>query len=170
MNIINKLNPKNKKNCFKINKKGFIFSTDLIISIIIILFSITSFLIIINNNLGLAIKFEKEKYVEQKTIFVADSFVKNFSEENAMLGSCIIDFEKKRVLSNEISSTNFSNIKELKINDFFIKKIESENIIGKKIIYSNNNNMREIDCISVKRFVFLDGIKSIISFTGCLNE
>ena len=82
------------KNKFYHNEKGFIFSMDLIIACIIILFSILWFVIFINNNLTLTINFETEKYLEAKTIFIVDSFIKNFNEENTLLGSCKFDESK----------------------------------------------------------------------------
>lgn len=152
-----------------ITNKGLIFSTDLIITVSIMLFSIFFFLIIINNNFQQNIEFEKEKYLESKTIFVADSFVKNFNENNTLLGACIIDFEKKRVLSNEINSNNFSKIKELEITDFFIKKISYKNYFEEKTFYENKLKKPK-NCVSISRFVLLNSIKSIITFTGCLND
>ncbi len=154
------------------SKKGFIFTSDAIITTIIILFAIFVFIFLINNNLALASQFEKEKYLEEKTIFVADSFVKNFDSENSLLGACKINNERKRVLSNEINSENFSKIFSLEINDFFIEKIEFENAFQKNIIYQNKEtqNFTTNNCISIKRFVLLENIKTIFYFKGCLNE
>lgn len=156
------------KNKFYHNEKGFIFSMDLIIACIIILFSILWFVIFINNNLTLTINFETEKYLEAKTIFIVDSFIKNFNEENTLLGSCKFDESKKRILSNELNSNYFSNIKKIDINNFFIKKIETKNNFDSKIIYFEEQNSK--NCISIKRFILLDNIKNIIIFTGCLVE
>ncbi len=152
----------------KFSKKGFIFSTDFIIAFIIILFIITSFIIIVTNNTRISINFEEQIYLEGKTVFVADSFVKNYNENNTMLGACVVDFERKRVLSNEISSENFSKIRQLEIDDFFVKKISTVKNGVEQIIFFEQKNSEK--CITAKRFALVDGMKKIVLLKGCLNE
>jgi hypothetical protein len=155
-------------NNISIGRKGFIFSTDLIITIILMLFVLTIFIIITSNNFNFSISFEKEKYLEAKVIFVADSFVKNFNTENSLLGASYYCVDRKRILENEISSSNFSNIKQLDFDDFFIKSITVKNFSEKNIFFDNRQDFR--GCISIKRMAFVDNIKSIITFRGCLIE
>jgi hypothetical protein len=150
-----------------ITNKGFVFTTDLIFTIMILLVMLLVFVIFINNHINFFVQQEKNTYLEEKTIFTADSFVKNYNEENAMLGACFSDDLKKRVLSNEINSLNFSKIKQLELTDFFIKKIIVKNIFEKTIFESPAQSK---NCFSIKRFVFVDNIKSEITFLGCLYE
>lgn len=147
-----------------ISNKGFIFTTDLIITIILLLFCLLAFALTIGSQINFLEEREKSLFLEEKIIFIADSFVKNFDEENALLGACKIDLEKKRVLSNELNSASFSNIKQIKSEKIFIKNI----IIGEKVIFSDSKTAK--NCFSVKRFVLVDGIKKIIFMNGCLNE
>ena len=155
MTIINKLNKKNK---------GFLFYTDVMIATILILFTLTFIIFFINNITNTSITNTNNLYLEEKTIFVADSFIKNFDSNNSLLGACAIDIDKKRILSNQLNPTLFNNIKPLNLNDFFIKKIwiQPQN----KILFSQNKNSN--NCISIKRFVLINGTKTLIYFTGCL--
>ena len=145
--------------------KGFIFYTDVMIATVLILFTMTFLIFFVNNATNTAINGTQNKYLESKTIFVADSFVKNFNSNNSLLGSCAFDFDKKRILSNQLSVLNFVNIKPLNLDDFFIKEILVENISKTKIFSQEKNSNT---CITIKRFVLVEGIKSMIYFTGCL--
>ncbi len=147
-----------------ISNKGFIFTTDLIITVTILLFCLLGFAIGINSQINLFEEKEKMLFLEEKVIFITDNFVKNFDENNSLFGSCKIDLEKKRVLSNEINSNNFSNIKQINSEKIFIKSI----IIGKQIIFSDLRESK--NCFAVKRFALVDNEKSIISIMGCLFE
>ena len=148
-----------------IHNKGFIFYTDVMIATILLLFAITCLIFFINNNTNFAITNTESNYLESKTIFVADSFIKNLNPTNTMLGACKHDLDKKRILSNQLSILNFVNIKPLNLDDFFIKEIIVENIIKTKIFSQEKNSN---NCITIKRFVLVEGIKSKIYFTGCL--
>jgi hypothetical protein len=87
-----------------------------------------------------------------------------------LLGAGIVDLEKKRVRSNELNSANFSNLKSLEIENFFVKKVSYYFTSNKKeqIIYFSQK--LSSNCLSVKRFVLIDGRKSLVFVTGCLDE
>jgi hypothetical protein len=103
-------------------------------------------------------------YLEEKTMLAADSFVKNHSAKNALLGAAVFDGEKMRVKSNELSSLNFSGIAGVDAGGFFVKRVSA----GEEIIYESEEEGK--NCVSVKRFVLLDSAKKIIFYTGCLRE
>lgn len=146
-----------------ISSKGFIFTTDLIISIILILIILLTFSIYLNNETNLITQSKKISYLTEKTIFVADAFIKNFDKKNALFGACYIDLEKGRIKSNELNSFNFLNIKQIKDNKFFVKKI----FIEKNIFFDNTPSE---NCLGIKRFVLVDGIKKEVEIIGCLYE
>jgi hypothetical protein len=150
-----------------ITNKGFIFTTDLIFTIAILLITMLVFVIFVNNQINFFTEQEKNFYLEEKTIFVADAFIKNYNSNNTMLGACIFDSDKKRILSNELSSINFLKIKQLNTSDFFIKKIIVKNVLTKEIFLDNTQSNT---CFSIKRFAFVDNLKSEINFVGCLHE
>jgi hypothetical protein len=147
------------------HNKGFIFYTDVMIATILLLFTLTFLIFFINNTTNTAINSTQNKYLESKTIFVADSFIKNFNPNNSLLGACTFNTDKKRILSNQLSLLNFVNIKPLNLDDFFIKEILIENILKTKIFYQEKDSNT---CITIKRFVLVNGLKSKIYFTGCL--
>jgi hypothetical protein len=150
--------------------RGIIFSFDIIITFLIILFGITVFVFALHNNTNSFVKNVDDFFLEEKTIFVADSFVKNFDPTNALLGSCVIDLEKRRVKSNELASANFSNLKSLGIESFFVKRV-SYRVLGntsEQIIYSSAR--QSLNCLTAKRFVLIDAQKALVFVTGCLDE
>ncbi|MFA5357362.1 MAG: hypothetical protein WC308_00350 [archaeon] len=152
------------------SNKGMIFSTDAIIASTIILFSLLIFFTNISNYSENISKTSKQLILEEKTLLTADAFVKNYSPENALLGACKVDYEKKRVKSNEIESKNFSTIKQTASKKFFIKKITLTNTNAKneKTIFTEEKNSET--CITAKRLAFVDSEKTIVEITGCLIE
>jgi len=152
------------------NSRGIIFSFDIIITFIIILFGITVFVFAMHNNTNLFVKNVDDFFLEEKTLFVADSFIKNFDPTNALLGACVVDLEKRRVKNNELTSANFSNLKSLEIEGFFVKRV-SYRFLGnnrEQIIYSSTKQSK--NCLSVKRFVLIDGTKALVLVEGCIDE
>lgn len=155
---------KSMKKILKINNRGIIFTIDTLLTTIILLIILLSFSIIlfqiINNNLEL----EKQFFLEQKTIAIADAIVKN-NNSNALLGMSKIDFEKKRVLSNNLTLSN-NNFTSIELNDFFIKEVsyllknkQSKTIFLNKKTFSN--------CFAVQRFVLIEKQKGLIKIVGC---
>jgi hypothetical protein len=149
-------------------QKGIIFSIDSMIAFIIMLFVIFGTIYFISTN------YEKQKenildfYLMEKTLLLTDSLVKNNSLENYLLGAAIIDLEKKRVKSNELKKKYLMLAKSFELEDYFVKEISwKNNFESKKIVLSEKNSQK---CFSSKRFVKIDGEKSIIELKGCLIE
>lgn len=145
-----------------------LFSIDTIIASTIILLSLLVFFTALENHTSEISGTGEKIFLEEKTIFVADSFVKNYDPENGLLGACVPDYEKKRVRSNEISSANFLNIKLVEIDKFFVKKISFKNRTTDTTVFSTEKKGKE--CIVAKRFALIDSEKAVIEIMGCLLE
>ena len=143
--------------------RGAIFTIDALMSLIILLFMIFGAMLFLNNQVLGYTKSRDYFFLEEKTIFVADSLIKNFNSENTLLGSCIYDIEKHRVRSNELALVNILLVKPFSVGNFFVKSI-SFNGFEKKM----NDRFSE-NCVSVKRMAFVDGIKKVVLVTGCLE-
>ncbi len=149
------------------SQKGMSFTIDTIFSVLIILIILFSFSFFIFQKISNETNFEKQFILEQKTISVADAIVKN-NNENSMLGASVIDLDKKRTLSNIISTEN-KNFINLELDDFFIKEINlkyKNNSIEKLFSKETNTN----NCFSIERFVLVRKIelkKAKIQIVGC---
>jgi hypothetical protein len=147
--------------------KGIIFSMDALVAFIIILFLILGFSISLQQNTEKLYSESESFFLEEKTIMITSAMLSNYNEENTMLGACIIDYEKKRTLTNELSYTNISVAKTFQQDNFFVKSISfSSQSKNWKFIIQNKKGK----CITVKRFVLMDGEKGIINVEGCLDE
>ena len=143
---------------------GAIFSIDALLAFIIFLFIILSFTVTLSNHSNDILNASKQFYLEEKTILAADSFVKNNVSENGLLGSASIDFDKKRIRANELTTINFHKFKDYNSGNFFVNSIHS----GNTVIY--DSGLKSENCFSVKRLVLLDGQKKVITYMGCLTE
>jgi hypothetical protein len=143
---------------------GAIFSIDALLAFIILLFALLSFSITLTNYSQSILFSSRQFYLEEKTILAADSFVKNYSSQNGLLGAAILDFDKKRIRANELSTLNFESFNNYNSENFFVSKIYSAN----ETIY--DSGLQSESCFSVKRFVLLDSQKKIITYQGCLIE
>jgi hypothetical protein len=144
--------------------KGLIFSMDALVAFIIVLSMLLIFVLTINNNGNNLTQNVGHFFLEEKVMLIADSLVKNHNEENNLLGSATIDLEKKRVKSNELNLANFNNLKSIKQDDFFIKSVSYKtNFKKEKWIIENKIG----ECLIVKRFALIDGVKGIIFVEGC---
>lgn len=170
MNIINKLNLK-KKNYFYLNEKGIIFSTDAVISFVIMLITILIFVLYLSNSVLKVERNIEQIELDQKAIFIIDSMIKNQNEENALLGACNYDPNKKRVLTNNLNYTQIkTNSKPVTIGNFFVKSLA--------ITFTHTNQKETInlsektssECINVTRFALVDGLKAIIEVKTCKTK
>lgn len=148
-----------------ITNKGIIFSMDALVAFVIVLFMLLIFVFSVNNQTNKITQNVGHFFLEEKVMLVADSLVKNFNEENSLLGACIVDIEKKRVKSNEIASINFSNLKPFHQDDFFIKSVSYQTTTRKNKFLIEN---KEGECLVVKRFVLIDGEKGFVFVEGCV--
>ncbi|MBT7241009.1 MAG: hypothetical protein HN878_00805 [Candidatus Diapherotrites archaeon] len=137
---------------------------DALVAFIIVLSMLLIFVLTINNNGNNLTQNVGHFFLEEKVMLIADSLVKNHNEENNLLGSATIDLEKKRVKSNELNLANFNNLKSIKQDDFFIKSVSYKtNFKKEKWIIENKIG----ECLIVKRFALIDGVKGIIFVEGC---
>lgn len=144
-------------------QKGLIFSIDSLLAFIILLIALMGFVFMLADYEKRVNESSKFFYLEEKTIMAADSFVKNYSNKNALFGSAIFDLDKKRILNNELNNKkNF--IEYFEITGFFVKRV----LIGKTVLFESEKESK--NCITVKRFVLFDSQKKIVEYTGCLVE
>lgn len=149
-----------------ITNKGIIFSMDTLIAFTILLFILMVFVINVNSSTNNLTQNVGHFFLEEKTFLIADSLVKNYNEENNLLGACVYDPKKRRVKSNEINSQNFLNLKTINQDNFFVKSVSyTTNTRNKKVVLSEENG----ECIIVKRFVLIDGEKGVVFVEGCIK-
>ena len=146
-------------------EKGAIFSLDAGIAFTLTLFSLLVFASALGNYSSQLISQENNIFLQEKTMMVADSLVKNYNAENSLLGACVIDADKKRTKSNELTFSNLANAKPFVVENFFVKKVS----IPAKGFVKELDARQEAQCITVKRLVLVDGAKAIIEVEGCLG-
>lgn len=161
--IIIKINLLKERDCF--NNKGIIFTFDTTLTTIILLVILFSFSIFLFDKIENDLFIEKQFFLEQKTISISDAIIKNNNPTNSMLGMSIIDFDKKRTLSNKISLHN-TNFEQIDLDNFFIKEIKYtlKNGFEETIFFENRNSN---SCFSVERFVIIENQKGLIIVSGC---
>ena len=148
-----------------ITNRGIIFSMDALVAFVIVMFMLLVFTINLGNETNNLTQNVGHFFLEEKVMMVADSLIKNYNEENSLLGACIVDLDKKRVKSNEISSLNFSNLKQLNQDEFFIKSVSYKTQTQSKKYLIDD---RESECLVVKRLALIDGEKGLIFVEGCV--
>ena len=121
-------------------------------------------------NYGNAIAQNTEDFfLEEKTLAVADSLVKNNNPENYLLGACIVDAEKKRVRGSELSGALLAQAKPFALEGFFVKSVSIARA-GKPKQQINLSEKVSEKCLSAKRFALVDNEKAIIEIEGCVDE
>ncbi len=150
------------------SKKGAIFSIDALIAFTLTLLILLSFVQLTTNIFVQQKEQVKQFYLEEKTLMIADSLVKNRNLENSLLGACAADSDKKRITGNEIEEQLLLQAKPFELKEFFAKELKFETKGMTKIISLNNKESE--NCLSAKRFALIDGEKSIIEIKGCLIE
>ncbi|MEK6959407.1 MAG: hypothetical protein AABW59_05180 [archaeon] len=140
-----------------------IFSIDAMIAFTITMLFVLGFLFYISNATKESVSQSEHFYLEEKTLLLADSLVKNANIENSSLGACVMDFEKNRVKSNYLSALALLNFKPVEKERFFLKSIETA---GTKAFSSDKIGK---ECIAVKRFVLFEGVKQTVTVTGCIE-
>ncbi|MGI6589080.1 MAG: hypothetical protein ACOX1V_00230 [Candidatus Iainarchaeum sp.] len=161
------MNTTNKTKFGDLNQRGIIFSTDATINFVIILFTLLIFTLTLSNTINSTKKELTQLELDQKAIFITDSLIKNQNTNQPLLGGCIYDEEKKRVLTNNIDYLKIKEASGLKINNFFVESITLEFLKTnqtEKIIYSTKQTNQ---CTSVKRFVVTNNQKTIIEVRVC---
>ncbi len=146
-------------------QKGQIFGIDAMISFTIMLFCLLTFAITLANQTQNTLNNLQDFELEEKTIAITDSLVKNRDENNPLFGSCAVDYEKKRVLTSVI---DIELLRKAQTVDF-------EGIFAKQITIKKNDYVENIfletrdsnQCISVKRFALIENKKSILEVVIC---
>ena len=146
--------------------KGMIFSLDAGISFTILLISMLVFVLMLNNYAEKAKQNIENFELEEKALMIADSFVKNFDENNTIRGACLYDPEKKRVKTNEITLENIKKAKTISFGRIFIQKI-SYSTKTKEETFMLEAGKKEKQCINAKRFVLIEGKKGFINIQTC---
>jgi hypothetical protein len=145
-----------------------IFSTDAIIAFSIMLLTMLAFACTLANTAQNSLQTTTNLELEEKTLMIADSMVKNYFEKNTLLGACITDTDKKRVKTNEINSANLKKAKQPDIEGIFVQKILFKTKTTKETIELEKKQAKE--CLTAKRYALIDGEKGIIETTICKKE
>jgi hypothetical protein len=141
------------------SNKGY-FSIDLIIAYSIVLVGIVFLTTYFFQNYEYL---KPDNELTQKTIFFADSLIKNRNPGDPIKGSAEIDYEKKRVMTNILSKELLNKINSYQIDNFFIKEIS----LDKKIIFKEN--LMSEECKTIKRYVIVENLKKVLEVKGCLK-
>ena len=150
------------------HSRGIIFSLDATISFTIVLLMALVFVTFLAQNASATEREIKTFELEEKGMLIADSIVKNYDENNSLLGACVYDLDKKRVRTNEISLSNLNNAKPLLSGEIFVKSIlVKTNSVSKTVSIENKPSS---ECINVKRFALIDGEKGIIEVKTCTTN
>ncbi|MFA6064722.1 MAG: hypothetical protein WCW44_03210 [archaeon] len=148
-----------------INSKGIIFSLDAGISFSITLVTVLLFATFLAQTASSTQNEIKNFELEEKAILIADSLVKNYDENNSLLGTCILDIEKKRIRTNEISFSNLINLKPISFGEIYVESITVKTNSFQKTFQIEEKVSN--DCISVRRFALIEGEKGIIEVKTC---
>ncbi|MEI7961756.1 MAG: hypothetical protein WCI04_05465 [archaeon] len=142
-----------------------IFSLDAAISFVIMLMCTLVFASVLAGNITQSKENIESFELEEKALMIADSLVKNYDQNNTTLGACIIDADKKRVLTNQISLANLLLAKKLIFEGIFVESITVKTKNLNKTIKLENSNFET--CISAKRFALIDGESATVEVKTC---
>lgn len=144
-----------------ITDKGIIFSADIVFSFVIIL----SIMLTATWQFGFfaekQLKEIKKTELELASFFLADALIKNF-DGNSLHGIAVLDGEKHRVKSNEISS---EKIPLLEKNENVFGVWTREKSGTQKTFFSKNSLSK--NCVSVERLVLVDGKQGLFGVKTC---
>ncbi len=146
--------------------RGLIFTTDAIICSIIILTSALIFSTTIKTNATKQTELLKDFELEEKTLLIADAMIKNYDKNNPLLGACIFDLDKKRVLTNQLSLERLKEARQINSEKFFAEKITIKTRNYTHIISLSNKSTGK-HCLTAKRFALIGNEKAIIQTTLC---
>lgn len=140
----------------RITSKGSVFSIELffafIVCCLILAFAFRSEALLLFDN-SQAIK---QAFLEEKALMLADSLVKNHSLEQPLKGSAFFDSEKHRVVSNLIDYSLLSSAGPASFGNIGVFELSLQRKGSRpEIIFSNP--LPSGNCVSVKRFVVLEG-------------
>jgi hypothetical protein len=145
-----------------------IFSLDATIAFTIMLCALLVFLLTLNVYAQIGVSQARGFELEEKALLIADSMVKNYDANNTLLGACIVDYDKKRVRTNELTSTNIKQAKPTEFGKFFVRTISYETKTRKETTQLSAKKI--VECLTAKRFVLIDGEKGVIQVQTCRSE
>jgi hypothetical protein len=108
-------------------------------------------------------------FLQEKALFISDSFVKNSNPENYFLGSAFYDSAKKRIISNKIDSFAVSKLSSqsyllsgIKVSSLSFQNPYTHSQISKPVFSYETKN-----CVVVKRFVLFNEQKTLVELKIC---
>ena len=110
----------------------------------------------------------KQFFLEEKTIMLADSLVKNRNAEQPLAGSAFFDSEKRTVISNLVEFSLLNSAKPAKFGSVEVFELSLQKKGAKREIFFSNPRPSG-NCISVKRFVVLQETseKAFVGVVAC---
>lgn len=151
-----------------INSRGIIFSLDAGISFTITLVMTLLFATVLAQNAFSTETEIKNFELEEKAMLIVDSLVKNYDENNTLLGACILDIDKKRIKTNETSILNLNNAKPIPFGEIYVESITLKTNYLQKTFQIETRMSTQ--CINVKRFALIDGEKRVIEVKTCTPQ
>jgi len=145
------------------NEKGFIFSIDMMLALLITMSMMYFMFVQLNLMTESSVKAIEKYTLQRKGIVLLDTIVKNNDSENPVLGSAKVDVDLKRVKVNDMDEFRWNN----ELNN---KEINSGEI--KATLYTEEEEMgnNQIgNCIVLKRFVLVEGNEKFLYGVIC-NE
>ena len=139
-----------------ITSKGGIFSIDLLAA-----FLLASALLVLILDFQSGILFSSQESlkgfeVSEKALMLADSLVKNFDENNALLGSAFFDSGKRRVVSNLLDYSSLKTARPAEFSNVSVVELSIQKKNSAKEVVFSKKGFEGKNCISVKRFVILN--------------
>lgn len=110
----------------------------------------------------------KQFFLEEKTIMLADSLVKNRNAELSLAGSAFFDSEKRSVISNLVEFSLLNSAKPAKFGSVEVFELSLQRKSQRQeIIFSNS--LPSGNCVSIKRLVVLQETseKAVVGVIAC---
>ncbi len=147
-----------------ITGNGFIFSLDLSFAALAILLMLFMLMSYYGTRIGNEANAVKGFSMQKTALFIADSLVKNRSE-NSLLGSAVFDTEGKRVKSGDLDLAALRLARPIESKDFVVSKLSVAINGVEEIIFAQEIN--GVNCISVERIVMAEGHKAVVAVKVC---
>ncbi|MDO8634385.1 MAG: hypothetical protein Q7K34_03795 [archaeon] len=151
--------------------KGGLFSFQGAFALIAMLFTGMVVVYSASSFAGKTLENEKNAEFERKTIFIADSMVKNHNVENPFLGAAVFDPSLGRVRPNAVSLEALRNAgrEQAQIAGITVKKIQAMHENGEKETIFDYGGKNFSECLAAQRFIVDWGKnrKTLLEVTAC---
>jgi chromosome condensin MukBEF complex kleisin-like MukF subunit len=148
-----------------ITNRGFAFSLDTAFSSLLIFAMLFLAISYFSAESESAFESVNEFGLWKNTLFVADSLVKNHSE-NKILGAAVFNEETRRVMENELDLKNVQAITGIESNEFFVKEVSiTLKSGGKETVRVDKKSAGS--CISIKRVVTVENEIGLLEVVAC---